>query len=92
MKLFRYTHQGQSRVGVMPAGQSSHFAYLAALVTDVQQDIEALFEPALRARVAQGLAQTPASALKPLAGLAFEVPIAQPPKIVCMGLNYGDHA
>ena len=92
MKLFRYTHQGQSRVGVMPAGQSSHFADLASLVTDVPHEIEALFEPALRARVAQSLAQTPASALKPLAGLAFEVPIAQPPKIVCMGLNYADHA
>lgn len=92
MKLFRYTHQGQSRVGVMPEGQSSHFADLASLVTDVQHDITALFDPAVRARVAQGLAQTPASALKPLAGLVFEVPIAQPPKIVCMGLNYADHA
>ena len=92
MKLFRYSLQGQSRVGVLPAGQTSHFADLASLVTDVPDDITALFDPALRARVEQSLAKTPTAALQPLAGLPFEVPLAHPPKIVCMGLNYADHA
>ncbi len=92
MKLFRYTHLGQSRVGIMPAGQSSQFADLADLDANVPQDIAALFDPPVRARVAQGLAQAPAAAFKPLAGVQFEVPMPQPPKIVCMGLNYADHA
>ena len=92
MKLFRYSLQGQSHVGVLPAGQTSHFADLASLVTDVPDDITALFDPALRARVEQSLAKTPTAALQPLAGLPFEVPLAHPPKIVCMGLNYADHA
>lgn len=52
MKLFRYTHLGQSRVGVMPAGQSSQFADLADLDANVPQDIAALFDPTVRARVA----------------------------------------
>lgn len=92
MKLFRYIHQGQARVGVMPAGQSSHFADLASLDSDAPQEITALFDPAVRARVAHALAKTPVAALRSLAGLTFAVPINQPPKIVCMGLNYADHA
>lgn len=92
MKLFRYSHQGQSRVGVMPAGQSSQFADLDSLDSTLPHEITALFNPAVRARIAQSLAQAPAAAFKPLAAVAFEVPIAHPPKIVCMGLNYADHA
>jgi 2-keto-4-pentenoate hydratase/2-oxohepta-3-ene-1,7-dioic acid hydratase in catechol pathway len=33
----------------------------------------------------------PASARRPLAGLTFGLPVARPPKIICLGLNYLDH-
>lgn len=33
----------------------------------------------------------PASARRPLAGLAYTLPVARPGKIVCLGLNYLDH-
>jgi acylpyruvate hydrolase len=36
--------------------------------------------------------RAPASARRPLAGLAFALPVARPGKIVCLGLNYLEHA
>jgi acylpyruvate hydrolase len=33
----------------------------------------------------------PASARRPLSGLAFALPVANPGKIICLGLNYLDH-
>jgi acylpyruvate hydrolase len=36
--------------------------------------------------------RAPASARLPLAGLAFALPVARPGKIVCLGLNYLEHA
>ena len=92
MKLFRYVQQGQARVGVMPSGTSHQFVDLAMLDATASPEISALFDPVVRERVAHKLSQTPADAFQSLAHVQFEVPIAQPPKIVCMGLNYADHA
>jgi acylpyruvate hydrolase len=36
--------------------------------------------------------RAPASARRPLAGLPFALPVARPGKIVCLGLNYLEHA
>jgi len=36
--------------------------------------------------------RAPASARRPLAGLTFGLPVARPGKIVCLGLNYLEHA
>jgi acylpyruvate hydrolase len=36
--------------------------------------------------------RAPASARLPLAGLSFALPVARPGKIVCLGLNYLEHA
>jgi len=36
--------------------------------------------------------RAPAAAHRPLEGLAFALPVARPGKIVCLGLNYLDHA
>ena len=35
--------------------------------------------------------KAPASARRPLAGLKFALPVANPGKIICLGLNYLDH-
>jgi acylpyruvate hydrolase len=35
--------------------------------------------------------KAPASARRPLAGLKYTLPVAQPGKIICLGLNYLDH-
>jgi acylpyruvate hydrolase len=36
-------------------------------------------------------ANAPASAIRPLDGMVFALPVARPGKIVCLGLNYVDH-
>jgi len=36
--------------------------------------------------------RAPAAAHRPLEGLRFALPVARPGKIVCLGLNYLDHA
>jgi 2-keto-4-pentenoate hydratase/2-oxohepta-3-ene-1,7-dioic acid hydratase in catechol pathway len=36
-------------------------------------------------------ARAPASARRPLAGLKYTMPVANPGKIICLGLNYLDH-
>jgi hypothetical protein len=36
-------------------------------------------------------AKAPASAKLPLASVTFGLPVARPPKIICLGLNYLDH-
>src|SRR5262249_1693306 len=35
--------------------------------------------------------KAPASAHKPLKGLKFALPVARPPKNICLGLNYMEH-
>ena len=35
--------------------------------------------------------RAPASARKPLSGLKFGLPVARPPKTICLGLNYLEH-
>ena len=45
-------------------------------------DLKPLTDPAKKA---------PALARRPLAGLNFSLPVAQPGKIICLGLNYLDH-
>src|ERR1700738_1545560 len=36
--------------------------------------------------------RAPASARRPLKGLNFALPVARPGKIICLGLNYLEHA
>jgi 2-keto-4-pentenoate hydratase/2-oxohepta-3-ene-1,7-dioic acid hydratase in catechol pathway len=43
-------------------------------------------------RVRTWLANPPAGAVAPMADVRLRAPIARPPKIICIGLNYRDHA
>ena len=48
--------------------------------------------PAARARIGTWVLKPPASAVAPLASVRLLAPIPRPPKIICVGLNYRDHA
>ncbi|MDW8354412.1 MAG: fumarylacetoacetate hydrolase family protein [Bryobacterales bacterium] len=48
-------------------------------------------EPALR-RVAEFVAAPPASAVTDLSSVKLRAPIPRPPKVICVGLNFADHA
>jgi 2-keto-4-pentenoate hydratase/2-oxohepta-3-ene-1,7-dioic acid hydratase in catechol pathway len=57
-------------------------ANLADVLKANNGDLKPLGELAKRA---------PASARKPLKGLKFGLPVARPPKVICLGLNYMEH-
>ena len=96
MKLFSYTLNQHSGVGVVHPADPSRYADVATLLQVQNKDADALmfslFEASTRAQLAQALAAAPAAAFQSLASVAFGLPIARPPKIICMGLNYADHA
>jgi len=48
--------------------------------------------PAARARIGTWALKPAASAVAPLASVRLLAPIPRPPKIICVGLNYRDHA
>jgi 2-keto-4-pentenoate hydratase/2-oxohepta-3-ene-1,7-dioic acid hydratase in catechol pathway len=48
--------------------------------------------PAARARIEDWFLKPPADAVAPLASVRLLAPIPHPPKIICIGLNYRDHA
>jgi 2-keto-4-pentenoate hydratase/2-oxohepta-3-ene-1,7-dioic acid hydratase in catechol pathway len=48
--------------------------------------------PAARARIGTWVLKPPASEVSPLASVRLLAPIPRPPKIICVGLNYRDHA
>src|ERR1700737_1800840 len=78
---------------------------LGVIEGDQVIDLQAV-DPSLPADLGEGLAKTggdlkplgelarkaPASARRPLAGLKFALPVARPGKILCLGLNYLEHA
>jgi 2-keto-4-pentenoate hydratase/2-oxohepta-3-ene-1,7-dioic acid hydratase in catechol pathway len=55
---------------------------LAAVLSRHSGDVGPIAEIAKRA---------PASAIRPLAGLTYALPVARPGKIICLGLNYLEH-
>src|SRR5438270_1483543 len=48
--------------------------------------------PAARARIGTWVLKPAASAVAPLESVRLLAPIPRPPKIICVGLNYRDHA
>lgn len=71
--------------------QGEHVVRLAtAGFPDVLSIIQAGSEG--RRRVEEALAQPAPGNAVPLAGVRLLAPIARPPKIICIGLNYRDHA
>src|SRR5260370_29379512 len=48
--------------------------------------------PAARARIGAWVLKPAASAVEPIASVRLLAPIPRPPKIICLGLNYCDHA
>jgi len=56
------------------------------MLTLIEGDLEAL------AAIRSAAARAPVSARLPLGGVKPALPIARPPKFVCVGLNYAEHA
>jgi len=88
MKLATFTHRHKTRIGVVV---EQSIVDLAAAEPELPTDMKSFLEAGevawARARSAQGSA----SARIPLAEVRLEAPIANPGKVLAIGLNYADH-
>lgn len=86
MKLATFTHEGKTRIGAVVGEEIADLTAAGAPATML-----ALLEggDAAMAAARAALAKAPRLAL---AGVRLEAPIARPPKILAVGLNYRAHA
>jgi 2-keto-4-pentenoate hydratase/2-oxohepta-3-ene-1,7-dioic acid hydratase in catechol pathway len=87
VKLATFTHDGRSRIGLVD-GQD--VVDLSAAAPELPTEMVAFLEagPDALAAASETLAGGPRL---PLADVKLEAPIARPPKIIAIGLNYADH-
>jgi len=93
MRLFSYVdNNNQKRVGVLKAVGAQAFVDLAATDATLPKSLLEIIEtPGAMAR-AQQASQSASAVVQPLEGVRFIPLIDRPSKIVCLGLNYADHA
>jgi 2-keto-4-pentenoate hydratase/2-oxohepta-3-ene-1,7-dioic acid hydratase in catechol pathway len=91
MRFVSFCSEGSTRLGIV---QGDEVVDLASVAPDAPVDLVSVLRGGPGTKKAlQSMADTaPASARRPLATLELALPIANPGKIVCLGLNYADHA
>ena len=90
MRIVAFEQSGSARLGVV---ENNTVVDLSAAGPDLPRDLTGLIQRAGGwTAVADAAQRAPASARLPLDGLKFLPPIPRPGKIVCLGLNYVDHA
>jgi 2-keto-4-pentenoate hydratase/2-oxohepta-3-ene-1,7-dioic acid hydratase in catechol pathway len=82
MKIVTFRHRGALHLGVQEGG---HAHVLAGPLTNACEQLAALAE-------AHAGCLSPAGRPLPLAELTLLAPVPRPSKVICMGLNYRDHA
>ncbi len=91
MRLVAFEHGGSSRLGVV---ENETVVDLAVAAPDLPRDIVGLIhkgKAGLEAAAKAAKASLP-EARRPLASVTLLEPVPRPGKIVCLGLNYVDHA
>ena len=91
MKLMMFEAKKGSALGLVD-GQT--VIELAVLDASLPKDLLTLIQagPATLAAIRAAAAKAPATAKHPLASVKPALPIAHPPKFICVGLNYLEHA
>jgi acylpyruvate hydrolase len=84
MKLVSYRKQGALHVGVVEGTGVVELPGVSDLGAALMQGIDVM--AAAKSALSSSAARTP------LADIAYAVPVTRPNKIVCLGLNYYDHA
>ena len=93
MRLISFDNQGRAAIGVVKASDSAEFVDLGAAGFALSTDMTGLLAASGGLAAVHAAAQAaPARAVKPLAGIKYLPVVPRPPKIVCLGLNYADHA
>jgi len=93
MRFISFTHNGLSGVGWLSHAAASEFVNLNALDTQFSGDLKSMLDNPNTLKAADAAAKVaPASAHLSLRDIQLLPVIPNPGKIVCMGLNYADHA
>jgi 2-keto-4-pentenoate hydratase/2-oxohepta-3-ene-1,7-dioic acid hydratase in catechol pathway len=90
MRLCNFLSDGTLRPAVL--SDPGTLIDLAAADPALAADPRALLSGDRIARLAAVAAQAPETARIPLAGVTLAAPVPRPEKIICIGLNYRDHA
>src|SRR5579883_687675 len=91
MKLAMFRDAAGPRLGVY---DREHVIDVLETAPDLPRDIAAIIHegPSAIDAVARAVRTSQPSARREISSLSFLPPIANPAKIVCLGLNYADHA
>ncbi len=93
MRLISFDNQGRAAIGVVKSADSAEFVDLGAAGFPLSTDMPGLLAASGGLAAAHAAAEAaPSRALKPLAGIKYLPVVPRPPKILCLGLNYADHA
>ena len=93
MRLISFEEQGQPRLGVVRTAQGHELVDLALAAPALPRDMAALLAtPGALDAARQAAAQPPSAAISALDQVRFLPVVPRPGKIVCLGLNYADHA
>jgi 2-keto-4-pentenoate hydratase/2-oxohepta-3-ene-1,7-dioic acid hydratase in catechol pathway len=93
MRFLSFESHGHAKLGWIKDATSTAFVDLSLLGLSLPTDLKSLIEtPGAMAAAHAAAQQAPASAMVALASVHLLPLIPNPGKIVCMGLNYADHA
>lgn len=93
MRLFTFEKAGKPAVGLLRSENATDFIDLELAGYPSCNDMLALLnQPDWQKRIEQILKDHPAQSVQPLAGVRFLPLVPNPGKIICVGLNYADHA
>jgi 2-keto-4-pentenoate hydratase/2-oxohepta-3-ene-1,7-dioic acid hydratase in catechol pathway len=91
MRIFTFEKAGKSALGLLKNEQEFIDLELAGYA-HANNMVDLLSQADWEATLAEILKNAPAAAVKPLAGIKYDILVANPSKIICVGLNYADHA
>src|SRR4051812_5782525 len=88
MKFATFQHNGHQHAGVVSGDsiislKSAGFPHMLSVLGG---------GPEAGRRIGVLLSKPPSDAVFPLASVRLRAPVPKPPKILCVGLNYRDHA
>ena len=93
MRLFSYRDQSmQPKIGLLRDKSSQEFIDLCATDSSIPSKLREFIEIDPHFSMAKQALSNPNAIVKSLSEVKFDVLIDQPGKIVCLGLNYADHA
>ncbi len=93
MRLISYDNHGRAAIGVIKSADATEFVDLGSTGLAFSTDMTDLLAAPGGLAAAKAAAERAAPhAIKPLDGIRYLPVVPRPPKIICLGLNYADHA